>query len=104
MRPRRISLATAALLLVRLGEGLHRRRNWLRLSWPSLHRTIMATSGTWVSTPKSTREGGFDKAPGWLAGFKGASAGIAMRAEPRLKTPSYAQGYAPPPHQLGRPW
>jgi hypothetical protein len=39
----------------------------------------------------------FEKAPGWLAGFKGASAGIAVRAEPRLKTPSYAQGYAPPP-------
>jgi hypothetical protein len=39
----------------------------------------------------------FDKAPGWLAGLKGASAGIAMRAEPRLGTPGYAQGYAPPP-------
>jgi len=39
----------------------------------------------------------FDKAPGWLAGLKGASAGIAMMAHPRLKTPSYAQGYAPPP-------
>jgi hypothetical protein len=42
-------------------------------------------------------DGEFDKAPGWLAGLKGATAGIAMRAEPRLKTPSYAQGYAPPP-------
>jgi hypothetical protein len=47
--------------------------------------------------PEEYEEGEFDKAPGWLAGFKGASAGIAMRAEPRLKTPSYAQGYAPPP-------
>jgi hypothetical protein len=47
--------------------------------------------------PEEYEEGQFEKAPGWLAGFKGASAGIAMRAEPRLKTPSYAQGYAPPP-------
>jgi hypothetical protein len=47
--------------------------------------------------PEEYEEGEFEKAPGWLAGFKGAWAGIAMRAEPRLKTPSYAQGYAPPP-------
>jgi hypothetical protein len=47
--------------------------------------------------PEEYEGGEFDKAPGWLAGSKGASAGIAMRAEPRLKTPSYAQGYAPPP-------
>src|SRR5918999_5192760 len=47
--------------------------------------------------PEEYEEGEFDKAPGWLADFKGAKAGIAMRAEPRLKTPSYAQGYAPPP-------
>jgi hypothetical protein len=47
--------------------------------------------------PEEYEDGEFDKAPGWLAGSKGATAGIAMRAEPRLKTPSYAQGYAPPP-------
>jgi hypothetical protein len=47
--------------------------------------------------PEEYENGEFDKAPGWLAGSKGATAGIAMRAEPRLKTPSYAQGYAPPP-------
>ena len=47
--------------------------------------------------PEEYEGGEFDKAPGWLAGLKGASAGIAMRAEPRLGTPSYAQGYAPPP-------
>ena len=47
--------------------------------------------------PEEYENGEFDKAPGWLAGSKGASAGIAMRAEPRLGTPSYAQGYAPPP-------
>src|SRR5918995_1524474 len=47
--------------------------------------------------PEEYEQGEFEKAPGWLAGLKGAKAGIAMRAEPRLKTPSYAQGYAPPP-------
>jgi hypothetical protein len=47
--------------------------------------------------PEEYENGEFDKAPGWLAGLKGASAGIAMRAQPRLGTPSYAQGYAPPP-------
>jgi hypothetical protein len=34
---------------------------------------------------------------GWVPGQKGARAGISMPAEPRLGTPSYAQGYAPPP-------
>jgi hypothetical protein len=47
--------------------------------------------------PEEYEDGEFDKAPGWLAGKEGATAGIAMRAEPRLGTPSYAQGYAPPP-------
>jgi hypothetical protein len=47
--------------------------------------------------PEEYEDGEFDKAPGWLAGSKGAKAGIAMRAEPRLGTPGYAQGYAPPP-------
>jgi hypothetical protein len=47
--------------------------------------------------PEEYEDGEFDKAPGWIAGSKGASAGIAMRAEPRLGTPGYAQGYAPPP-------
>jgi hypothetical protein len=47
--------------------------------------------------PEEYEDGEFDKAPGWLAGSKGATAGIAMRAEPRPGTPSYAQGYAPPP-------
>lgn len=33
----------------------------------------------------------------WLSGTDGARAGIMMQAEPRLGTPSYSQGYAPPP-------
>jgi hypothetical protein len=33
----------------------------------------------------------------WLAGINGASAGIMMKADPRPGTPSYSQGYAPPP-------
>ena len=47
--------------------------------------------------PEEYEGGEFEKAPGWLAGSKGASAGIAMMANPRKGTPSYAQGYAPPP-------
>jgi hypothetical protein len=54
--------------------------------------------------PEEFEDGEFDKAPGWIAGSKGATAGIAMRAEPRPRTPSYAQGYAPPPRQLDRSW
>lgn len=35
--------------------------------------------------------------PAWLEGVKGASAGIEMKAQPRLGLPSYPQGFAPPP-------
>jgi hypothetical protein len=47
--------------------------------------------------PEEYEDGKFDKAPAWLSGQKGARAGITMLAEPRLDTPDYAQGYAPPP-------
>ena len=47
--------------------------------------------------PEEYENGKFDKAPGWLAGLEGASAGIAMRAQPKPQPPRYAQGYAPPP-------
>jgi hypothetical protein len=33
----------------------------------------------------------------WIAGLDGARAGIMMKADPRPGTPSYSQGYAPPP-------
>jgi len=33
----------------------------------------------------------------WLSGMEGARAGIMMKADPRPGTPSYSQGYAPPP-------
>jgi hypothetical protein len=33
----------------------------------------------------------------WIAGMDGSRAGIMMKADPRPGTPSYAQGYAPPP-------
>jgi hypothetical protein len=36
-------------------------------------------------------------APTWISGQKGARAGIAMLANPRLGSPDYAQGFAPPP-------
>src|SRR5215216_6623547 len=36
-------------------------------------------------------------APTWISGQKGARAGIAMLANPRLGSPDYAEGFAPPP-------
>jgi hypothetical protein len=47
--------------------------------------------------PEEYENGKFDKAPAWISGQKGARAGITMPADPRVGTPSYAQGYAPPP-------
>lgn len=42
-------------------------------------------------------EGDFVGAHAWIAGLEGASAGIMMKADPLPGTPSYSQGYAPPP-------
>jgi hypothetical protein len=47
--------------------------------------------------PEEYENGKFDKAPTWIAGLRGARAGIAMLADPRVGTPAYSQGYAPPP-------
>ncbi|MDQ4026470.1 MAG: hypothetical protein M3214_00245 [Actinomycetota bacterium] len=47
--------------------------------------------------PEEYEDGEFIKAPAWIEGQKGAKAGLAMKSEPRLGTPSYAQGYAPAP-------
>jgi hypothetical protein len=47
--------------------------------------------------PEEYENGKFDKAPAWISGQKGARAGITMPSDPRVGTPSYAQGYAPPP-------
>ena len=38
--------------------------------------------------PEEYEDGEFDKAPGWLAGKEGATAGIAMRAEPGWELPA----------------
>ena len=45
--------------------------------------------------PEEYDNGKFDKAPAWLAGIQGARAGIMMKADPQLGTPSYSQGYGP---------
>ena len=46
--------------------------------------------------PELYEQGKFDGAPDtWLAGLAGAKAGILMRAEPRLGTSTYRQGWAP---------
>jgi hypothetical protein len=47
--------------------------------------------------PEEYVNGKFDDAPTWVAGLRGARAGIAMLANPRLGTPAYSQGFAPPP-------
>jgi hypothetical protein len=47
--------------------------------------------------PEEYEEGKFVAAPTWFHGIKGATAGIAMHASPRVGTPDYAQGFAPPP-------
>jgi hypothetical protein len=46
--------------------------------------------------PEEYSGGKFDGAPDtWLAGVAGAKPGILMRAQPRLGTPTYLQGFAP---------
>src|SRR5215216_3472225 len=47
--------------------------------------------------PEEYENGKFDKAPAWISGQKGARAGIAMLANPKLGSADYAQGFAPPP-------
>lgn len=45
--------------------------------------------------PEEYEDGEFIDAPAWITGLDGTRAGIAMKAEPRLGTPSYSQGWAP---------
>jgi hypothetical protein len=45
--------------------------------------------------PEEYDEGKLVAAPCWLHGFEDARAGIMMKAEPKLGTPSYSQGWAP---------
>jgi hypothetical protein len=47
--------------------------------------------------PEEYEGGKFVGAPTWFHGIKGATAGIMMKATPRLRKPDYAQGFAPPP-------
>jgi hypothetical protein len=45
--------------------------------------------------PEEYEDGKRVAAPAWIHGIEGAKAGIIMKAEPRLGTPSYSQGWAP---------
>ena len=45
--------------------------------------------------PAEYEDGEFVGAPAWLAGLDGATAGLAMRVEPRVGTSDYSQGLAP---------
>jgi len=47
--------------------------------------------------PEEYENGKFVGAPAWVVGIKGARAGIEMKAQPQVGTPSYRQGFAPPP-------
>jgi hypothetical protein len=42
-------------------------------------------------------DGDFQGSSAWIAGMDRSSPGIMMKADPRPGTPSYSQGYAPPP-------
>jgi len=44
--------------------------------------------------PEVYEDGKFVEAPAWVHGLQGARAGIMMKAQPRLGTPSYSQGLA----------
>ncbi len=45
--------------------------------------------------PEEYEDGEFVDAPAWIAGIGDGKAGIKMKAEPQLGTPSYSQGWAP---------
>jgi hypothetical protein len=47
--------------------------------------------------PEEYEEGKLVDAPAWIAGLKGARAGVLIKAEPLPEAPSHSQGYAPPP-------
>lgn len=47
--------------------------------------------------PAEYEDGKIVATPAWIHGIKGATAGIAMPAHPRLGAADYAQGFAPPP-------
>lgn len=45
--------------------------------------------------PEEYEDGELAAAPCWITGIKGSTAGISMKFNPELGTPSYSQGYAP---------
>lgn len=45
--------------------------------------------------PEVYEDGKMVEAPAWIPGFKGAQAGIVMKADPQLGLPSYGQGWGP---------
>jgi hypothetical protein len=47
--------------------------------------------------PEEYENSKFTEAPTWISGQRGAHAGIAMLANPKVGSPDYAQGFAPSP-------
>lgn len=51
------------------------------------------------SLERYDEEGKLDGSETWLVGYlQGAKAGILMKADPRVGTPQYSEGFAPPPY------
>jgi hypothetical protein len=103
-QPRRV--VTTVTDLTKVIDGVRTLVIWERdftagkLNEPELAFFAQDNSGNvWLlgEYPEEYEDGKFDKAPAWISGQKGARAGISMKAEQRLGTPSYAQGFAPRP-------
>jgi hypothetical protein len=45
--------------------------------------------------PEVYERGKFVEAPAWITGYKGATAGIVMKADPQVGLPSYSMGWGP---------
>jgi hypothetical protein len=54
--------------------------------------------------PEEYEEGEFEKAPAWIHGLKGATAGVTIPVEPRGGNGRLRAGFRPRADQLGRSW
>src|SRR5829696_3159181 len=66
--------------------------------WIDGVRTLVVWDRDYTAGKLGEYENGkFADAPTWISGQKGAHEGIAMLANPKVGSPDYAQGFAPPP-------
>ena len=106
-QPRRV--VTTVTDLTKVIDGVRTLVIWERdftsgkLSEPELAFFAQDNAGNvWLlgEYPEEYENGKFADAPAWITGQKGARAGIAMLANPRVGTPDYSQGFAPPPEDF----